>query len=140
MAFESLPSRPLSHDEVMALSASGRFVDVRPVNAFHYPERETQLITAIVFVTKSGLRAVDYDPTAREWRVVREASLDEPDDVTDVPDALLSDVQAEIEQRVSEMEDAGVVGGATARDDTTEVRDATSLGSVLYDQYTDDDA
>ncbi|GAA0293480.1 hypothetical protein [Halarchaeum salinum] len=140
MAFDSLPARPLSHDEVMALSASGRFVDVRPVNAFHYPERETQLITAIVFVTKSGLRAVDYDPTVREWHVVREESLDGPEDITDVPDELLSDVQAEIEQRVSEMEDAGVVGGTAARDESTEVRDASGLGSVLYDQYTADDA
>lgn len=139
MALDSFPNRPLSHDEVAALSASGRFVDVRPVNAFHFPERDTRLVTALVLVTSSGLRAVDYDPTAREWDVVRSESLDDPQGVEDVPEELLGSVQAELERRVSEMEDAGVVGGAVAREGDVEARDATDLGTVLYEQYTADD-
>jgi len=138
MALDSFPARPLAHDEVAVLAASGRFVDVRPVNAFHFPERDTRLVTALVLVTETGLRAVEYDPTVREWSVVRSESLDGPESMADVPDALLGDVQAELERRVSELEDAGVVSETPADDDEdVEVREATGLGTVLYEQYTD---
>ncbi|WP_435098552.1 hypothetical protein [Halarchaeum sp. P4] len=140
MALDSLPNRPLAHDEVAVLSASGAFLDVRPVNAFHFPKRDTRLVTALILVTSSGLRAVDYDPTTREWDVVRTESLDDPEGMEDVPDEMLATVQGELERRVSEMEEAGVVGQTAAREDDVEVRDATSLGAVLYDQYTDGDA
>lgn len=137
MALDSLPNRPLAHDEVAVLAASGAFLDVRPVNAFHFPERDTRLVTALVLVTDSGLRAVDYDPTTREWDVVRTETLDDPAGIEDVPDELLATVQGKLEDRVSELEEAGVVGQPAARDGDVEVRDATSLGTVLYEQYTD---
>ncbi|GGL33129.1 hypothetical protein GCM10009037_15960 [Halarchaeum grantii] len=137
MALDSLPNRPLAHDDVAVLDAAGAFAAVRPVNAFHFPERDTRLVTALILVTGTGLRAVEYDPTTREWTVVRTEALDDPDGLEDVPDELLATVQGELEDRVSELEEAGVVGQPAARDGDVEVRDATSLGTVLYEQYTD---
>ncbi|MFC7166675.1 hypothetical protein [Halospeciosus flavus] len=138
MAVDALPKRPLSHAEVRVLGASGSFVDVRPVNTFLFPERDTTLVTSLVLVTDSGLRAVDYDPAAREWQVVRTEPLDSPESAEDVPDELLTDVQSELEQRAQELEEAGVVSETPEPNEDVQVREASNLGSLLYEQYTNE--
>lgn len=139
MAVDALPRRPLSHAEVRVLAASGAFVDVRPVNTFLFPDRDTTLVTSLVLVTESGLRAVDYDPSAREWQVIRTEPLESPETAEDVPDDLLTDVQSELEARAQELEEAGVVSETPEPEEDVQVREASNLGSVLYDQYTSEE-
>lgn len=92
MQLGSLPSRPLSLDELRELEDSDRFRAVVPVGVFDLADSDRRLVAAVVFVTDSRVAAVGYDQATDEnggdaavqpagppgaWTVVNEGEADD---------------------------------------------------------------
>lgn len=66
MQLGSLPSRPLSLDELRDLEDSDRFRAVVPVGVFDLADSDRRLVAAVVFVTDARVAAVGYDQATGE--------------------------------------------------------------------------
>lgn len=141
----SLPSRPLTDDELYALHTSGKFVAVVPVNAVTDPDKDRRrsLVVGAIFVTESTIVSIEYLPNKRSWsRVYQDENKPESKkNAEGFVDSVFDEAEAALEEAAAEMEAAGDVSEVIERqvdsDGEAALRDAAEFGELLQQHYDD---
>ena len=139
----SLPSRPLTDDELYALHTSGKFVAVVPINAVTDPDKDRRrsLVVGAIFVTESTIVSIEYLPDERSWsKVFQDGNGPESEkNAEGVVDSIFDEAEAALEEAAAEMEASGDVSEVVERqadpDGETAFRDAAEFGELLQQQY-----
>lgn len=139
----SLPSRPLTDDELYALHTSGKFVAVVPVNAVTDPDKDRQrtLVVGAIFVTQSTIVSLEYLLDKRSWsKVFQDGNKPESEkNAEGVVDSVFNEAETALEEAAAEMEDSGDVSEVVERqvdpDGEAAFRDAAEFGELLQQHY-----
>jgi hypothetical protein len=141
----SLPSRPLTDDELYALHTSGKFVSVVPINAVTDPDKDRQrsLVVGAIFVTQSTIVSLEYIPNKRSWsKVYQDKNGPESEkNAEGVVDPIFNEAETALEEAAFDMEASGDVSEIVERqvdpDGEAAIRDAAEFGELLQQHYDD---
>ncbi|CDK38000.1 hypothetical protein [Halorubrum sp. AJ67] len=143
----SLPTRPLSVDELQSLHRSGSLVAAAPINVVLDPDqdRSRSLVVSAVLATEAFVVGVSYDPSDQTWnKVIQKENGPESEKGPDgTVESVIMEAESALEQEAERLEEDGEVGeifGSDVEDGVNaDYRDGTELNKVLqkqYDEYT----
>lgn len=136
-SIKSLPSRPLTADEVFALDDSGKFVGISPINVVFEPEHDQAFVISLVLLTERHVVAAQYGLQDRSWTKLYQGAAETDEE----RDEAYADAEVILEEFAEDLE----VGGAISEvvDESVEdgvnqtMRDAGDLGKILAEHYED---
>jgi hypothetical protein len=141
----SLPSRPLTDDELYSLHTSEKLVGAVPVNAVSDPDtdRRRSLVVGAIFITESVIKALQYDPQERGWAEVFQGknAPESEKNYEGIVTAVFDEAEAALEDAAADLEATGDIGEVFDREIVEEgkaaYRDAEEFGKLLQKHYED---
>lgn len=133
----TLPSRPLTAQELYALHEGDQFVAVVPVNTVTDPDEQRQrpLIFGAIFATHGSIVAVEYSPDDRQWTKVFEAENAPAGEknAEGVVESVVEAAETALKEVAAEIDVGEEVSGDA--DDGETFREAAAFGRLLQQQY-----